>query len=238
MERLTQGHALFGPLGGGSDHIGFVCRLGVPSVSLSAGGSAGTSYHSNYDTVNWYRSVVGDDYESARMVTQTALALMAVAADEPLTPARVQAVARMGLEQIDALERTTGDPVFIAQLKRLRPGFQMIADRGESIDSAIDAAPTLTAQNRMRVAAGIRRFQQAFIDRDGLDGRPWFVSLLAASDRNDGYAACLLPLVTEALADADEARLNKAVERMLAAQRTAGDALTQMESGLGIQRVR
>jgi hypothetical protein len=44
----------------------------------------------------------------------------------------------------------------------------------------------------------------------------------------------MLPLVTEALVDADEVRLAKAIDRMLAAQRTAGDALTQMESGLGI----
>jgi N-acetylated-alpha-linked acidic dipeptidase len=236
MQRLSEGRPLFGPLGGGSDHISFVCRLGIPSVSMGAGGSAGTSYHSNYDTVNWYRAVVGDDYASARMVTQTTLALAALATDAPFTPARVEAVGRMGLNQLEALEKRTKDPLMLEQLRRLRPGFQSILVRGEAIDRALDATGELTSQNDTRVRSGMRRFQQAFIDTKGLDGRPWFWSLLAASDRDDGYAACMLPLLSEAITDADLGRLESATERMLSAQRAAGDALTQIEIGLGVHR--
>ena len=236
MQRMSEGRPLFGPLGGGSDHIGFVCRLGIPSVSMGAGGSAGTSYHSNYDTVNWYRAVVGDDYASARMVTQTTLALAALAADAPFTPARVETVGRMGLDQLEALEKRTKDPLMLEQLRRLRPGFQSILVRGEAIDRALDAASELTSQNDIRVRSGMRRFQQAFIDSKGLDGRPWFWSLLAASDRDDGYAACMLPLLSEAVTDADLSRLEAATERMQNAQRAAGDALTQIEIGLGIHK--
>jgi N-acetylated-alpha-linked acidic dipeptidase len=236
MQRLSEGRPLFGPLGGGSDHISFVCRLGIPSVSMGAGGSAGTSYHSNYDTVNWYRAVVGDDYASARMVTQTTLALAALATDAPFTPARVEAVGRMGLDQLEALEKRTKDPLMLEQLRRLRPGFQSILVRGEAIDRALDATSELTSQNDTRVRSGMRRFQQAFIDSKGLDGRPWFWSLLAASDRDDGYAACMLPLLSEAVTDSDLRRLESATERMQSAQRAAGDALTQIEIGLGIHK--
>jgi N-acetylated-alpha-linked acidic dipeptidase len=235
MQRLSEGRPLFGPLGGGSDHISFVCRLGIPSVSMGAGGSAGTSYHSNYDTVNWYRAVVGDDYASARMVTQTTLALAALAAEAPCTPARVQWVGRMGMEQLDALEKRTKDPLMLEQLKRVRPGFQSIMLRGEAIDRALDATAELTPQNDTRVRSGMRRFQQAFIDPKGLDGRPWFLSLLAASDRDDGYAACMLPLLSEAITDADLQRLESATERMQNAQALAEDALTQIEVGLGMR---
>jgi hypothetical protein len=203
---------------------------------MGAGGSAGTSYHSNYDTVNWYRAVVGDDYASARMVTQTTLALAALATDAPFTPARVEAVGRMGLNQLEALEKRTKDPLMLEQLRRLRPGFQSILVRGEAIDRALDATGELTSQNDTRVRSGMRRFQQAFIDTKGLDGRPWFWSLLAASDRDDGYAACMLPLLSEAITDADLGRLESATERMLSAQRAAGDALTQIEIGLGVHR--
>ena len=235
MQRLSEGRPLFGPLGGGSDHISFVCRLGIPSVSMGAGGSAGTSYHSNYDTVNWYRAVVGDDYASARMVTQTTLALAALAAEAPCTPARVQWVGRMGMEQLEALEKRTKDPLMLEQLKRVRPGFQSILLRGEAIDRALDATAELTPQNDTRVRSGMRRFQQAFIDPKGLDGRPWFLSLLAASDRDDGYAACMLPLLSEAITDADLQRLESATERMQNAQALAEDALTQIEVGLGMR---
>ena len=75
------------------------------------------------------------------------------------------------------------------------------------------------------------RFMQSFIDSAGLSGRPWFQSLLAASDRHDGYAACMLPLVTEAAQDGDEARLAAAVDRMLQAQRRALDSIRMMEIG-------
>src|SRR5690606_12184490 len=30
----------FGDLGGGSDHVGFLCHLGIPSAGIGAGGSA------------------------------------------------------------------------------------------------------------------------------------------------------------------------------------------------------
>ncbi len=59
-----------GDLGGGSDHIAFWCHIGVPSAGLSAGGSQGNSYHSIYDDLQWYRKVVGEDYEPAIMITR------------------------------------------------------------------------------------------------------------------------------------------------------------------------
>jgi len=234
MQRLSADHPLFGALGGGSDHIAFVCRLGIPSISLSAGGSAGTSYHSNYDTVNWYRSVVGQDYASALMVTQTSLAMVAMASQAALTPARVQPVGRMGLDQIELLIKRTKDPVSIELLQQLRPGFDAMVIRGEAIDRAIDDLQNITPQNQLRVRSGIRRMQQAFIDTQGLDGRPWFYSLIAASDRYDGYAPCMLPLLSEAITDGDSMRVESAVQRMLLAQKSALAALLPVELGLGI----
>lgn len=60
----------FGDLGGGSDHVAFWCHVGVASAGMSGGGSQGNSYHSIYDNLQWYRKVVGEDYEPAMMVTR------------------------------------------------------------------------------------------------------------------------------------------------------------------------
>ena len=76
----------FGTLGGGSDHVAFYCHLGIPSCSLGAGGSKGVSYHSAYDTLAWYRKVVGDDYESALMLTRVGNVLAARLACAPFIP--------------------------------------------------------------------------------------------------------------------------------------------------------
>ncbi|MFM8731284.1 MAG: transferrin receptor-like dimerization domain-containing protein, partial [Phycisphaerales bacterium] len=54
---------------------------------------------------------------------------------------------------------------------------------------------------------------RAWIDPAGLDGRPWFRSLLAASDRDSGYAAVMLPLLAEAIASGDVERVRAAAER-------------------------
>ncbi len=77
---------VFGNLGGGSDHVGFYCHLGIPSCGLGASGGPGTAYHSNYDTLAWYRKVVGDDYQPALMLTRVANIMLARLANEPLVP--------------------------------------------------------------------------------------------------------------------------------------------------------
>jgi N-acetylated-alpha-linked acidic dipeptidase len=118
-----------------------------------------------------------------------------------------------------------------AQLERLRPGFQAIVDRGTKIDAVLDGSMPVAHAGELQ--SGLHAFLQAFIDPAGLDGRPWFRSLIAASDRDDGYAPCMLPLVAEAVRDGDIARLTAAVVRMEAAQRRALKAIDGLQAALG-----
>jgi N-acetylated-alpha-linked acidic dipeptidase len=228
MQRLAPDGVRFGTLGGGSDHIAFVCRMGVPSVSVGAGGAPGTSYHSNYDTVAWYRGIVGQDYASAAMVTRLALALAALSTQPSWPVWRVAPLGAACVAHLDALVARTGDDGMKGQLERLRAGFEELARRGAAVDAAIEAGASVDAHGRAALAAVL----QAFIDDGGLHRRPWFRSLIAASDRYDGYAACMLPLVTEAVRDADRARLQDAVGRTRAAQRRALDAVERLERSL------
>lgn len=117
-----------------------------------------------------------------------------------------------------------------AQLEGLRPGFQAIVDQGAQIDAMLDRSAPVA--NAGELQAGLHAFLQAFIDPVGLDGRPWFRSLIAASDRDDGYAPCMLPLLAEAVRDHDTARLAAAVVRMEAAQRRASKAIDGLQAAL------
>jgi hypothetical protein len=54
---------------------------------------------------------------------------------------------------------------------------------------------------------------RAWLDDAGLEGRPWFRSMLAASDKDSGYAATMLPLLTEAVDAGDANRVRAAVVR-------------------------
>jgi N-acetylated-alpha-linked acidic dipeptidase len=224
----------FGALGGGSDHIGFVCHVGMPSVALSAGGAPGTSYHSNYDTTAWYRATVGEGYESATMIAREAVAIAAMAAQTPMPGWRVQDLGRGLVSHLDALTRSCEGSPMQARLATLRPAWEAMVARGEAIDAAIANGPPLATQDESRVRTGLRMLMQAYLDEQGLDGRPWFRSLVAASDRNDGYAPCMLPLLAEAVADRDENRLESAVDRMHAAQERAEKAIRLMERGLRV----
>jgi hypothetical protein len=102
----------------------------VPSVSIGAGGAPGTSYHSNYDTVAWYRATVGADYASPAMVTRIALAIAGLVAQSDRPTWRVAPVGEACLRHLEGVIAVTQDPSMRAQLERLRPGFQAIATRG------------------------------------------------------------------------------------------------------------
>jgi len=232
LQRQAGDRPVFGALGGGSDHIGFVCRVGVPSVAISAHGAPGTSYHSNYDTVAWYRATVGDDYASASMITREAVAIAALAAQSPLPGWRVQDLGRGLLAHLDALLQRCQDEDMRRRLETLRPAMEAMVIRGEAIDAAIAQGLELNRQDDARVRRGLRSLIRAWVDDAGLEGRPWFRSLIAASDRNDGYAPCMLPLLAEAVSDGDAERLDRAVERMTAAQDRAEQALRLVETGL------
>ena len=198
---------VIGDLGGGSDHIGFVCHLGVPSVSLSARGSQGSAHHSNYDTLAWYRSTVGDDYAGAMMLSRITAALVADIADSPLPPIDpVPAVA--GLDsRLDVYEQSAIEAGLTIDLASLR------GEIGQARAACESAARRLeTAEADDEVVQSLIDFDRAWIDEEGLPGRPWFRNQFAASDRDSGYGSVVLPRFSEAIRDRDQAALDQATE--------------------------
>ena len=91
-----------------------------------------------------------------------------------------------------------------AQMKRLM---------AISAAAIVTAGPTLAPAARARIDAALVELDRAWIDPAGLDGRPWFRSMLAASDRDSGYAAVMLPLLSEAVGSGDADRVRSAAER-------------------------
>ena len=214
----------FGELGGGSDHVAFNCHVGVASASFGGGGSEGNSYHSNYDTIAWYRSVVGDDYAPALMVTRMTNALACAMADSAVVPL---SAARHGVDGQRLLRRVkerAKDPAMAALIDPLIERAGRAAEMGAQLDAALASAhPWLgtVAANRSarareacaRIDAALISLDRAWLEDAGLEGRPWFRSLLAAADKDSGYAATMLPLLTEAVEAGDIARVRGAVAR-------------------------
>ena len=216
-----------GDLGGGSDFVTFLARAGVPSASLSAGGSAGTAYHGNHDTLAWYRQVVGDDYEPARMVTQITALLAARLADTPLLPldpSMVGTETYRHLADLTARGRSNGlfaagDQTVAPELKKLRAKARKVQQRGQQIrselmrafeagaldDSALDQINTL-----------LLALDRTWLDEAGLQNRPWYGNLYAAPDEDSGYASWMLPALRWVIEHEDGLSLPAVEKRYLA----------------------
>lgn len=214
----------FGTLGGGSDHVAFNCHIGVASASFGSGGSEGNSYHSNYDTIAWYRSVVGDDYAPALMVTRVTNALAAILADSSVLPLSAARHGIDGQRFLRALKERTTTPEVALSIDQLIERAGRTAESGAQLDAALASAhPWIgtAAANRSQSARdacvaidrALISLDRAWLDDAGLEGRPWFRSMLAASDKDSGYAATMLPLLAEAVDAGDVNRVRAAVVR-------------------------
>jgi N-acetylated-alpha-linked acidic dipeptidase len=207
----------YGDLGGGSDHLPFWCHAGVPAIALSSGGVQGVSYHSNYDTLAWYRANVGDDYRAAEFVSGMAAALLAELADarRPVASARQFLADALGKARgASELARVRG--VEVPELEEIQ---RLLADHAGAA-AALDErfSGDRGAEHSRVFDTAVRRI---WFTEQGLEGRPWFRNLIAASDRNSGYGTTPWPLLTEAIEDAvagdtaSTARLREAAGRYL-----------------------
>ncbi len=196
------GSPRFGDLGGGSDHVGFLCHACIPSASLGAGGARGVSYHSIYDNLAWYRAVVGDDYKPALMVTQMTNAVAARLAHDPILPLDP---ARYGPDIARRLGGIGGDRISPDTTAAFHASGVMPARR------AFDAA-SLGAVGIDRINADLIAIERDWCAASFDDGRRWYRNGYAAPDATSGYAAWILPGVQASLLAADDAKLARQVE--------------------------
>lgn len=192
------GRPRVGNLGGGSDHVAFVCHTGIPGIALGCGGSPGSSYHTAYDNLHWYRQVVGEDYEPALMIARMTNAVAGRLASEDVLPYDGAGVGRYVGEQLEALR---GDEFFMETVGE------------ERFDELVRLAESATGAEAGRAQNGWAA-RDIFFSRDGLPARPWYRSMLAASDPNSGYGAYPLPALRRAIEERDAGAVEDACERL------------------------
>ena len=204
----------FGDLGGGSDHVGFVCHVAVPSIRLGAGGASGVAYHSNYDTLEWYRSIVGEDYASALMVTRAASRVIGMLADSAYPPYDWNAAAK----QLRTLAEQRLQEARDAGLKVDLAGFSQAIGRLES--AAVELAqrladhPSPDLPLRRQAGSLLLAAERSWLLESGLPDRPWYRNTFVSDDPTSGYSASLLPLLQSAVRAREESDFSMAVSIM------------------------
>lgn len=206
----------FGTLGGGSDHVGLYCHVGVPSCGLGAGGSDGVSYHSNYDNIAWYRKVVGSDYEPALMLTRLGNVLVSRLANAdvlPLDPARYAKDMR---KHLDAAEREGEQAGMTIDDSKLRAGIDQFERVADEVSGKLALAIETDALDEDDLAAindVLRTLERCWIAADGLKDRPWYRNRFAATDPYSGYGAWMLPALRLGIERNDGTLVDEALEQ-------------------------
>lgn len=215
-----------GTMGGGSDHVAFYCHVGVPSFSMGTGGAAGVSYHSNYETLDWYRQVVGDDYVPAKMLTQSVVTSIARLANADLVPIDVTRYAidtrlhltsllprarEMGVYRGTADELDPSMPVFGPLVTQINT-FAATAQRFDSMLAGMIESG-LHASSVFEEANGILMHLERdwIVTREG-DAARWYRSAYVRPDPTSGYVPWMLPDIRAAIEDGDQDALQQQVE--------------------------
>lgn len=211
-----------GNLGGGSDHVAFVCYAGIPAIALGCGGSEGSSYHTAYDNLNWYRQVVGEDYEPALMIARMTNAVAGRLVSEEHLPVEIaepvryvgrelqtlaadeRLVAAVGAGPIDELVRTAASvgeqwQRFDAEaIAHPRPAGEWTGDARSLVGSVRGAALELARMvwSPARIAGETE----------------WSRNLLVASDPFSGYGSWTLPKLRGAVLSGDASAIRREFE--------------------------
>ncbi len=204
----------FGDLGGGSDHVGFLCHAGVPAAGLSATGARGNAYHSIYDNLHWYRQTVGDDYEPAKHLTRAAclmLARLASADALPLDPAQTCIDFREHIGRISARAETLEVKVDFTDLIAASERAEEAARAAIiALSAAIESTSAPGDARLARATTALMALDRLWYSEPGLPGRPWFRNLFAAPDETAGYAPWMLPLLRWTVENRDPNRIERA----------------------------
>lgn len=236
----------FGNLGGGSDHVAFLARAGVPCASFGAGGSSGVSYHTVYDNLTWYRRVVGDDYGPAVMVTQMATAFALATAEAPTLPTdpvrgaaefqrHLRSTSDVGIRRGRLTADPDGGPLAV-ELLHLDALAKQQRVKAAAVRDALRSPLLGAAPKNVRAAVDqcLRSLSRAWLHDVGLPDRPWFKNMFAAPDETSGYAAWMLPGLQKALSILDPERraaeLRTAVQQLETSLSRRDAALDQLKA--------
>lgn len=220
----ARGDVPVGDLGSGSDYTVFLQHLGVPATDISSTGDYGV-YHSVFDNFAWFKKFGDPDFLYERqMACIFGLEVLRMASADVL-PYDYENYGKEILVYLDAA-RTRSKERF--------------GDKGPNFSPAIDAArhlqeagaKMLQKQRKIpdlpyRMNVKLREAERAFLIPEGLPNRPWYRHAIYAPGQYTGYAAVVIPGVSEAIDRGDLHRTSQQITALAAALNRAAQVLEQ-----------
>ncbi|HXE89606.1 MAG TPA: M28 family metallopeptidase [Terriglobales bacterium] len=212
--------AKVGDLGSGSDYTPFLQHIGVPSTDVSSDGDYGV-YHSVFDNFEWFRRFADPEFrylqQMARVVGIQALRL----SEADILPYDYENYGREVVAHLEAAQKKAA-----AALGKDAPDFAAAlaaARRLQAAGKSMGDAQRNPATDAARANRVLREVERALLLPEGLPNRPWYRHSIYAPGEFTGYAAVVLPGVTEATEAGDAARARAQLAQLAEAlNRAAG----------------
>ena len=196
------GQPQIGRLGGGTDHMSFLDRFGIPVISIGARSDDGR-YHSICDDFRALR-----EFDDPGMYYQAAMSQLS-----GLLGVRLAGADILPLRYSRYAEEISEDLRDFAEIQRTELG-RIVVDVDRDIEQAgawRDAARTFEAMANERLASGqnaasfvplnraLMRVERSLLSRRGLPGRAWYLHQIYAPQFHNGFAVRKLPGLYDAL---------------------------------------
>jgi len=195
------GEVRVGNLGSGSDYTPFIQHLGVPSTDIGSEGPYGV-YHSVFDNYNWFIKFADPTFvyeqQQARVFGLEILHM----ADADVLPYDWRAYGKDIAGYVDTAQRQADT----AKLKLDFAAAHAAATRLAAAGDAVHARQIALPANADALNQALRDAESALLDPDGLPKRSWYKHTIYAPGEFTGYAAVVIPGVTEAIEAADATR--------------------------------
>jgi N-acetylated-alpha-linked acidic dipeptidase len=209
-----------GNLGSGSDFTPFIQHMGVPSTDIGSEGPYGV-YHSVFDNYNWFIKFADPTFvyeqQQARVFGLEILHM----ADADVLPYDYRPYGT----EIEGYIRTAQHT---AETAKLSLDFAAATKAASRFSAAAETAYSKQTGSPSDLAAlnkALRNAESALLDPDGLPRRSWYKHTIYAPGEFTGYAAVVIPGVTEAIDEPDASRAQAQIARLAEAVNRSAEML-------------
>ena len=203
-----------GTLGSGSDFTPFFQHVGVPSTDIGSDGPYGV-YHSAFDNYNWFIKNADPTFvfeqQQARVFGLEVLHM----ADTDVLPYDYKLYGREVVSYLDAVQRRAAQAKMKVDFSAATTAAKRFAAVGEKVYS-MQSAATATS-NHAAINNALRDAETALLNPAGLPHRPWYRHTIFDPGEFTGYAAVVLPGVTEGIDANDVARTQAQLNELTSA---------------------
>jgi N-acetylated-alpha-linked acidic dipeptidase len=194
------------PLGAGSDYVAFLHHAGVASLNLQFGREDG-SYHSNYDTFDWFRRFNDGEFVYGRALAQIMTTSILRLADSDVLPFGFERLFSALEESVSDVQRlapkgvpgqaTPPPPDLREAANELRHMGLVVREYEDALAAYLSRSQAAPADRLAQLNRTLKNMERSQLLAEGLPGREWYKHALYAPDKVVGYAATTVPTLRE-----------------------------------------